>query len=74
MNSSIVNSLHLLNSLSTKSGEGRNPAIVANLAVAYHYNGLFDLRDQMTEEARRLGYNKMDVLQMLYDGEMTIRD
>jgi Tfp pilus assembly protein PilF len=51
-----------------------DPVIVANLAVAYHYNGMPELRDKSTEEARRLGYTKIDRLEKLYSGELTIRD
>lgn len=54
--------------------EPTDPAIVANLAVAYHYNGLTELRDRYTEEARRLGYGKIAALLDMYSGETTIRD
>lgn len=50
------------------------PVIVANLAVACHYNGLTELRDRYTEEARRLGYGNVDGLLDMYSGEITIRD
>jgi hypothetical protein len=33
-----------------------------------------ELRDKSTEEARRLGYTKIDRLEKLYSGELTIRD
>ena len=51
-----------------------DPVIVANLAVAYHYNRMFELRDKMTGEAKKLGYNKTEALQKIYTGEMTLRD
>ncbi len=51
-----------------------DPVIVANLAVAYHYNGMAELRDKTTKEARRLGYTKIDRLEKIYSGELTIRD
>jgi Tfp pilus assembly protein PilF len=51
-----------------------DPVIVANLAVAYHYNGMLKLRDEMTEEAKKLGYKKSDQLHKIYTGEMTLRD
>jgi tetratricopeptide (TPR) repeat protein len=54
--------------------ERTDPVIVANLAVAYHYNGMFALRDKTTQEARRLGYAKIDRLEKIYSGELTIRD
>ena len=54
--------------------EKTDPVIVANLAVAYHYNGMLELRDEMTEEAKKLGYKKSDALQKIYTGEMTLRE
>jgi tetratricopeptide (TPR) repeat protein len=52
----------------------RDPGVAANLAVAYHYNGLYEQRDAMTAEAERLGYEDTDFLQMLYEGEYTLRE
>jgi Tfp pilus assembly protein PilF len=54
--------------------EKTDPVIVANLAVAYHYNGMLELRDKMTEEAKKLGYKKSDALEKIYAGEMTLRE
>lgn len=51
-----------------------DPVVVANLAVAFHYNGMPELRDKTTEEARRLGYTKIDALKKIYSGELTVRD
>jgi Tfp pilus assembly protein PilF len=51
-----------------------DPVIVANLAVAYHYNGMSEFRDKTTDEARRLGYTKIDSLEKIYSGELTVRD
>ncbi len=51
-----------------------DPVIVANLAVAYHYNGMSELRDKTTEEARRLGHTNIDRLKKIYSGELTVRD
>lgn len=51
-----------------------DPAIAANLAVAYHYVGDTEGRDRMTAEAERLGYTKVDVLRGIYAGELTVRD
>ncbi len=50
------------------------PGIAANLAVAYHYDGQFQKRDEMTERAEELGYGKIDVLKQIYAGEVTVRD
>ncbi|MUG98090.1 tetratricopeptide repeat protein [Scytonema sp. UIC 10036] len=54
--------------------EKNEPVIAANLALAYHYNGMKDLRDKMTQKAQELGYKNMDVMQKIYSGKMTIRD
>jgi tetratricopeptide (TPR) repeat protein len=54
--------------------EKNEPVIAANLAIAYHYNGMKDLRDKMTQKAKELGYKNMDVMQKIYSGKMTIRD
>lgn len=51
-----------------------NPVILANLAIAYHYNGMYKERDKMTKKAKKAGYKKIDVLEQIYSGEMTIRD
>ena len=51
-----------------------DPVVVANLAVACHYNGLKDERDTYTGLAESLGYHGIVTLQQLYRGELTIRD
>ncbi len=51
-----------------------DPVMAANLAVALHYNGQVEERDQAFETARRLGYKKMDALQDIFDGKTTVRD
>jgi Tfp pilus assembly protein PilF len=51
-----------------------DPVVAANLAVAYHYNGKLELRDKMTEEAQKLGYQNVDALQKIYKGEATVRE
>lgn len=51
-----------------------DPVAIANLAVAYHYNGMAELRDEMTEEAKSLGYKNVDSLHKIYSGELTVRD
>jgi Tfp pilus assembly protein PilF len=52
----------------------RDPAIAANLAAAYHYNGMTSRRDEMTERAKKLGYRKIETLQEIYRGEKTLRE
>ena len=51
-----------------------DPVIAANLAVAYHYNDDVENRDRLTRRAEELGYPKIDILQRIYSGEMTVRD
>ena len=53
--------------------DDEDPTIAANLAVAYHYNGDIAKRDEMTEHAKDLGYRKLDRLQQVYRGDITIR-
>lgn len=53
--------------------DDEDPAIAANLAIVYHYNGNKQKRDELTEKAKDLGYQKIDRLQEIYRGEMTIR-
>lgn len=51
-----------------------DPVIAANLAIAYHYAGNTEKRDQMTRTAQQLGFKGMDGLQKIYAGELEIRD
>jgi tetratricopeptide (TPR) repeat protein len=51
----------------------RDPVIAANLAVVYHYNGMYEERNAMTAEAERLGYEDIGFLYELYEGEWTLR-
>ncbi len=53
--------------------DSSEPAAIANLAVAYHYNGNIELRDKMTEEAKNRGYKNVDTLQKIYSGELSVR-
>ena len=50
------------------------PRIAANLAVAYHYVGDMENRDRFTRIAEQLGYDKVDTLEQIYSGELTVRD
>lgn len=54
--------------------ENTNPAIAANLAIAYHYNNDPENRDALTRVAEQLGYDKIEVLYQIYSGELTVRD
>jgi tetratricopeptide (TPR) repeat protein len=50
-----------------------DPAIAANLAVAYHYNGDTANRDRFTQIAVKLGYRNAARLKQIYDGTLTVR-
>ncbi|HUR82824.1 MAG TPA: tetratricopeptide repeat protein [Thermoanaerobaculia bacterium] len=53
--------------------DDEDATIAANLAVCYHYNGNTQKRDEMTEHAKDLGYGKLDKLQEIYRGDVTLR-
>jgi len=44
----------------------KEPIIAANLALAYHRNGLIEERDEMTAIAKKLGYDGIENLEELY--------
>ncbi|MCY1079705.1 tetratricopeptide repeat protein [Archangium lansingense] len=50
-----------------------DPVIAANLAIAYHYAGNTEKRDQMTQAAQQLGFKGMDMLRKVYAGEVDVR-
>lgn len=50
------------------------PVIAANLAIAYHYKGMQQKRDDMTKVAQQLGYKNMALLYDVIEGRSTIRD
>lgn len=52
----------------------REPNVVINLAVVYHYHGMYEQRDEMMAEAERLGYEDMDIVQLLFDGVWSVRE
>ena len=54
--------------------DATDPAIVSNLAIAYHYNGDVEKRDKMLKLAESMGYRKMDNLHKIVSGELTVRD
>ena len=54
--------------------DSTDAVIAANLALAYHYNGMLPMRDEMTKVAERLGYSGMDALGRIYSGEASVRD
>jgi len=51
-----------------------DPVIAANLAIAYHYAGNTQKRDELTQAAQQLGYKGMDRLKQIYAGELGVRD
>lgn len=54
--------------------DSTDAVIAANLAVAYHYNGMPEMRDSLTKVARRLGYDNVEALHEIYRGERTVRE
>lgn len=50
-----------------------NGVITANLAVAHHYAGDLNRRDEMTEVARLLNYRNMEKLRLIYKGDLDVR-
>lgn len=52
----------------------RNPDIAANLALVYHYSGMYEQRDEMTAKAEQLGFEQIELLQMIYEGLWLFRE
>ncbi len=52
----------------------KDARIMANLALAYHYNDEIEKRDEMMRDAKRLGYENTDWLKLVFSGEVTIKD
>lgn len=50
-----------------------DPTIAANLAVAYHYAGDLPKRDEFYRHAERLGYHRLETIQEIFDGTISIR-
>jgi len=50
-----------------------DPALAANLAVAYHYAGRIKDRDRMYEQARRMKYDSLDTIDKIFRDEITVR-
>lgn len=51
-----------------------DPLIAANLAIAYHFAGNLNKRDELTQAAQKLGFKGMDWLAKIYSGELEVRD
>ena len=49
-----------------------NPTIIANLAVAYHYNENFKLRDKFTSKAKQAGYKDMQQIDRIFKGQFKL--
>lgn len=54
--------------------ESDNPVIAANLAVAYHYNGEPEKREEFTRIAESLGYKSIAKIRRIFSGELSVRD
>jgi tetratricopeptide (TPR) repeat protein len=48
--------------------------IAANLAIIYHYNNMEKERDRFTQIASELGYDDIESLYSIYEGEIDVRD
>ncbi len=48
--------------------------VVINLAVVYHYHGNYEQRDALMAEADRLGYEGLEIVQLLFDGVWSVRE
>jgi hypothetical protein len=48
--------------------------VVINLAVVYHYHGNYEQRDALMAEAERLGYEGLEIVQLLFDGVWSVRE
>ncbi|KAF1079182.1 MAG: hypothetical protein GQF41_4485 [Candidatus Rifleibacterium amylolyticum] len=49
------------------------PSIPANLAIAYHYLGNMQKRDEFFKHAQRLGYHDLESVQDIFNGKVGIR-
>jgi len=52
----------------------KNPVIAANLCVAYHYNGDRRNREKFFAIAKRNGYDSLDQLKKIFEGDLTVLD
>jgi Flp pilus assembly protein TadD len=50
-----------------------DPALAANLAVAYHYAGRIKDRDRMYKQAQRMKYDSLDNIDKIFRGEISLR-
>lgn len=51
----------------------KDPVIAANLAIAYHYAGNTQKRDELTQAAQQLGYKGMERLRKIFSGELELK-
>lgn len=51
-----------------------DPIIIANLSIAYHYQGDTINRDKYYDLAAEIGYSSIDILPQIFDGTLTILD
>jgi Flp pilus assembly protein TadD len=49
------------------------PSIPANLAIAYHYLGNMQKRDEFYQHAQRLGYHDLQAVQDIFSGKTGLR-
>ena len=54
--------------------DNTDPAIAANLSIAYHYFGDIEKRDKYYSEAKKLKYKNLDILLLIFKGKATVFD
>jgi Flp pilus assembly protein TadD len=53
--------------------DNKDPIIISNLAVAYHYNNMFTDRDRLYEECRKRGCRDLQALDRIFRGKISVR-
>ena len=56
------------------ANDNKDAVIAANLALAYHFNGDIKSRDKFHGIAKKLGYKNLKKMELIYSGELTIRE
>ena len=64
----------IINGLKAYELDETDPAISANLAVAYHYKQDTLNRDKYFDICKKLGYSNVAILDKIFSGELTIFD
>lgn len=56
--------------------DNTNSVFAANLAVAYHFNSNLELRDEMFQKSKALGYDQLDVeiVEAVFEGRISLEE